>query len=111
MPGQDPDVLLERVQKSADENGLELDVRIKGNPLRVDPDSQFVQEVVKLAGRDKPRTVAYGTDGAMLGALKNLIVFGPGSIAQAHTHDEFIDLDQLEKGTEMYSKLIRHWCC
>ena len=111
MPGQDPDVLLERVQKSADEHGLKLDVRIKGNPLRVDPDSQFVQEVVKLAGRDKPRTVAYGTDGAMLGALKNLIVFGPGSIAQAHTHDEFIDLDQLDKGTEMYSKLIQHWCC
>tara|TARA_B100000530_G_scaffold37579_1_gene21749 strand:+ start:354 stop:497 length:144 start_codon:yes stop_codon:yes gene_type:complete len=47
----------------------------------------------------------------MLGSLKNLIVFGPGSIAQAHTHDEFIDLDQLDKGTEMYSKLIQHWCC
>lgn len=111
MPGQDPDVLLERVQKAADENGLELKVRIKGNPLRVDPDSAFVQEVVQLAGREKARTVSYGTDGAMLGALKKLIVFGPGDIAQAHTHDEFIALDQLEKGTEMYANLIRHWCC
>jgi len=111
MPGQNPDVLLERAQKAADENGLELDIRIKGNPLRVDPNSDFVREVVALAGRDKAVTVSYGTDGAMLGALKKLVVFGPGGIAQAHTHDEWIALEQLEKGTEMYARLIRHWCC
>jgi len=40
-----------------------------------------------------------------------LVVFGPGDIAQAHTHDEWIELEQLEKGTEMYAKLIRNWCC
>jgi len=111
MPGQDPDALLERVRQAADRNGLELDVRIKASPLRVDPDSDFVQEVVKLAGRDRARSVSYGTDGAMLGALKKLIVFGPGDIAQAHTHDEWISLEQLEQGTEQYSRLIQHWCC
>jgi acetylornithine deacetylase len=54
--------------------------------------------------------VAYGTDGAMLRALKSMLVFGPGDIAQAHTHDEWIALDQLEKGTEMYARAIRRWC-
>ena len=44
-------------------------------------------------------------------ALEKLLVFGPGSIAQAHTHDEWIALEQLERGTEMYARLIRHWCC
>jgi len=111
MPGQDPDRLLERVQQAADRNSLELDVRIKASPLRVDPESEFVKEVVKLAGRDRARSVSYGTDGAMLGALKKLIVFGPGDIAQAHTHDEWISLEQLDEGTEQYSRLIRHWCC
>ncbi len=34
------------------------------------------------------------------------IVWGPGSIAQAHTKDEWIDLRQLELGVAAYQKLI-----
>ncbi len=34
----------------------------------------------------------------MLGELRNLIVCGPGDIAQAHTRDEYIELDQLDRG-------------
>jgi acetylornithine deacetylase/succinyl-diaminopimelate desuccinylase-like protein len=30
------------------------------------------------------------------------VVFGPGSIAKAHTRDEFIEIDQLEKAAEVY---------
>ena len=44
-------------------------------------------------------------------AVENLVVFGPGDIAQAHTIDEWIALDQLERGTEQYTRLIRTWCC
>ncbi|MCH2374632.1 MAG: M20/M25/M40 family metallo-hydrolase [Planctomycetes bacterium] len=43
--------------------------------------------------------------------MKKLVVFGPGDIAQAHTHDEWIELEQLDLGTEAYAKLIRRWCC
>jgi acetylornithine deacetylase len=43
--------------------------------------------------------------------MKNLVVFGPGDIAQAHTHDEWISLDQLERGTDMFARAIRRWCC
>ena len=111
MPGQDPEIILDRVRKAADENGLNFRLKSNGSPLRVDPDGEFVKEVLALAGQEKAATVSYGTDGAKLGALKNMVVFGPGSIAQAHTHDEFIELKQLELGTEMYAKLIRHWCC
>ena len=56
-------------------------------------------------------TVAYGTDGAMLTELKKMAVRGPGSIKQAHTWDEWIELEQLERGTALYEKLIRRWCC
>lgn len=111
MPGQDADILLERARQAAEDNGLEFEVPVQGSPIYTQPDSDFVREVVKLAGRESATTVSYGTDGAKLTALKKLVVFGPGSIAQAHTHDEWIALDQLEKGTEMYSRLIRHWCC
>ena len=73
--------------------------------------SDFVKEMLELAGRGTPRTVAYGTDGAMFTEMKKLVVFGPGDIAQAHTHDEWIELEQLDLGTEAYAKLIRRWCC
>lgn len=33
------------------------------------------------------------------------IVFGPGSIQQAHTRDEFIDIEQLEKAAEVYYQM------
>lgn len=35
------------------------------------------------------------------------VVMGPGDIAQAHTKDEFLALDQLEKGVEVYLALTQ----
>ncbi len=111
MPGQNADALVERARKAAADSGIDFDLRSQATPLYVDPQSDFVNEVLQLTGKKTPRTVSYGTDGAMLSAMKKIVIFGPGDIAQAHTHDEWIDLDQLEKGTEIYSHLIRHWCC
>lgn len=111
MPGQDANRLLDRVRQAADRHGLELQVPMQGPPMYVDPNSEFVQEVLALVDRDTPRTVSYGTDGAMFGDLKQKVVFGPGSIRQAHTHDEWIDLKQLELGTAMFTRMIEKWCC
>ncbi len=111
MPGIDTDPLVERVLNKAEECGLEAEVTDYGKPLYVDPHSAFVRECLELTGRQSPRTVAYGTDGALLGALNKLVVIGPGSIRQAHTEDEWITLDQLEQGTEVYQRMIERWCC
>jgi acetylornithine deacetylase len=111
MPGQDGGILLERARKAAEEHGLEFSVPVNGDAVYTDPKSGFVNEVLQIAGRDQPTTVSYGTDGAKLTALEKLVVCGPGSIAQAHTHDEWIALEQLKKGTDLYSRLIKHWCC
>jgi acetylornithine deacetylase len=111
MPGQNPDLLMDRAQAAAARCGLEFREGGRGLPLYVDPHSPFVQSVLKLAEKTTPRTVAYGTDGTMFGELKNLVVFGPGDIAQAHTHDEWIELAELDRGTALYSRLIEHYCC
>ncbi|TWT31953.1 M20 family metallopeptidase [Blastopirellula retiformator] len=52
--------------------------------------------------------VPYGTDGAILsqGAVPT-VVCGPGHIAQAHTHDEWLAIDQLEKSVEVYEAFCR----
>lgn len=111
MPGMDATILLDRAGQVAQACGLDFQVRGHGSPLYVDPKSDFVTEMLDVAGQEKPETVTYGTDGAMFGDLKRKVVFGPGDIAQAHTDDEWITLEQLELGTEMYAKLIRRWCC
>jgi len=33
------------------------------------------------------------------------VVFGPGSIAQAHTADEFIEIEELQFATEIYYRI------
>lgn len=111
MPGQDADALIERARNKAEECGIDFEVVVRGNPLSTDPDSPFVQECLEIAGQSASRTVPYGTDGGKLSDLKNMIVCGPGDIAQAHTHDEWIALDQLEKGTDLYACMISRWCC
>ena len=111
MPGQDPEVLVQRAEQAAEKYGLEFEVPRRGRPLYVDPASDFVKEVLTLADKETPQTVSYGTDGSQFTTMKHLVVFGPGNIAQAHTNDEWIELSQLELGTEMYARLIRHWCC
>lgn len=110
-PGHKPDLLVERARRAAAECGIEFEVPITCGALYVDPQSVFVQEVLSVAGQTRPQTVCYGTDGALFTALKKLLVLGPGDIAQAHTHDEFIALEQLDRGTDLYARLIEHWCC
>ena len=90
---------------------MELEVITQGGPLYVDPGSGFVQELLEFVESDRPQTVAYGTDGCVLQDMEFLAVLGPGDITQAHTNDEWIELEQLQKGTDLYARLIRHWCC
>ncbi|MEM9943451.1 MAG: M20/M25/M40 family metallo-hydrolase [Planctomycetota bacterium] len=111
MPGIDTDLLLNRMSQSAESNGLDLKIRHWGKPLFVDPGSEFVQESLKLAHRPKSKTVSYGTDGGVFTEIQDKIVFGPGSIDQAHTFNEWIALEQLARGTDLYAKMIRRWCC
>jgi acetylornithine deacetylase len=52
----------------------------------------------------------YGTDGSKLAqAGIETVVCGPGDIAQAHTRDEFIEIEQVEKAVLLYRRLLEHW--
>lgn len=111
MPGTDSGALIRRVQQAADKFGLELIVRRYGEPMYIESSSPFIQEVLQVTNNKSARTVSYGTDGGVFTDMKKLVVFGPGDIAQAHTVDEWIELEQLEKGTSIYAQLIENWCC
>ena len=54
--------------------------------------------------------VPFGTDAPHFAATGcPTVVFGPGSIEQAHTADEWLDLDQLRTASEIYYELIANW--
>lgn len=54
--------------------------------------------------------VPFGTDAAYL-SLGNtpVVVFGPGSIAQAHTADEWIEIAQLEQAVEILMTFVERY--
>lgn len=57
--------------------------------------------------------VSFGTDAAAFGpAGVPTVIFGPGSIDQAHTIDEWIEIDQLHKAAEIIYHLAAagDWC-
>lgn len=111
MPGTQTQGLIQRVQRAAERQGLELNLLYFNEPMYVEPTAPLIQEVLQLTGHQEPQTVSYGTDGGVLQEMKQLVVLGPGDVAQAHTVDEWIALEQLESGTALYKKLIQHWCC
>ena len=110
MPGIDGESLFAEVQRLADELGLEF-VPFGGcGPLWTEPDTDAVTEMQRIAGGDR-KTVCYATDGGVFQELQHRVVIGPGSIEQAHTVDEWISLEQLDRGIQVYERAVRRWCC
>ncbi len=110
MPQIDGRQLAQRVQMLASQLGLEFEIKEGCEPLWIAPDDPAIVQMCQVAGCREPVTVCYGTDGGVFGELNKRVIFGPGDIAQAHTADEFITLDQLQQGSERFHKMLRHWC-
>ena len=110
MPGINADALVDEIQAAAERHCLEFEIVFQGNPLFTDPDSNFIAELLELSGKSVSQTVSYGTDGSCFTELTDIAVVGPGDIRQAHTDDEWIEVEQLSQGTALYEKFIRRWC-
>ena len=93
----------------ADKHGLESESTV-GDPFYVDPQSDAIKLALEATGVERPQTVAFGTDSGPFKNMVELVVLGPGNIAQAHTTDEFISIAQLRAAVEVYEKMIREVC-
>ncbi|HJZ93168.1 MAG TPA: M20 family metallopeptidase [Gemmataceae bacterium] len=61
-----------------------------------------------VEGRHAVRAVPFGTDASSVAeAGVPAVVFGPGDIAQAHTKDEWIELDQIDRAAEILYRFCR----
>ncbi len=101
--------LVDEISTTAQEFGLEVSPIHALLPLHTPVDRPLVQVVLNQLGQVEPQAVCYATDGCCLQPLRDLIVLGPGSIEQAHRPDEWIAIDQLQKGVDVYSKLFQHY--
>ncbi len=74
-------------------------------PLYTSPDNPFIRKFIALGSR---LTGANWFCDAAFFALEGVpaIAIGPGSITQAHTADEFIEIAELERGAEFFTNYL-----
>lgn len=110
MPSTNVEALIEKFREASQRHELQFHIRAINPSFRRAPESGFVRECVRVCGSPEPQTVGYGSEAGNLSEVEQLVVLGPGDIAQAHKSDEWISLEQLEQGTRFYHQLILEYC-
>src|ERR1041385_3174925 len=78
------------------------------HPLATPWRTPLVQQFLRIAGQTRAVGVDYFSDAGVLGhGGIPRGVFGPGDIAQAHTPDEWIRTDQLERATRLLVRFLQ----
>jgi acetylornithine deacetylase/succinyl-diaminopimelate desuccinylase-like protein len=119
LPGETEASMLATIEEAFDRArarfpNLDASVEVVhlGFPFECDPEALVVREAVAAIGEvsgTAPEIVGFrGASDARFFAETgaDVVVFGPGDITVAHTADEFIDLDELERGALAYSLLF-----
>jgi acetylornithine deacetylase len=66
------------------------------------------QAVREVRGAAQRALVNYGTDASNLSeAGLEAVVLGPGDIAQAHSAEEWVEVEQVEQAAEIYYRILR----
>lgn len=119
VPGEDADRVLAEVEtvlddlRRADPNlVVEQESPYIVGPLDPTTNEQWVRHVCGVLDRlglpATPVGAKYGTEASALSrAGVSSLVLGPGSAAQAHTNDEWLSLEQLRLGCEVYLAIMK----
>jgi acetylornithine deacetylase len=116
-PGEVRAEMIERIAAACGETRIEHDAPFSdtyGLPDETtDPAAApwvaAVERAARVRGAGQRTAARYGTNaGVYAAAGVPSIVFGPGSIAQAHTADEWIDLGQLTAATDILVDVVSH---
>lgn len=107
-PTKDLNPLLHSIKKSLKQAAPKTTLELISSctPLNTPADHPHIQAIL-------PATLGltqapWFCDAALFSAVGiPSIAFGPGSIKQAHTRDEWIDLDQLEEGKNRFLKMLQ----
>ena len=92
----------------APEAGVVLEKRTDVPPFAPEPDGAAEAFARRLAGDNgPPRVVAFAAEaGQFQEAGFSTVICGPGSIAQAHQPDEYVEVSQMQRGASFMRRLI-----
>jgi acetylornithine deacetylase len=101
------DACLEDMRRTAPEAEIRIMRAQAGIPaFEVDATSEVVGLAYKLAQQNETFAVSYGTEASLFHVAGCAsVVCGPGDIAQAHTANEWIAVDELDKGMAFMRRL------
>jgi acetylornithine deacetylase len=121
LPGDDPEVILAEIEDHAGTvllpqmlsvaPGADISTMVVADVPALDASrsSPAVELVRTLTGSNSSSVVAFGTDAGHFERIGlSTVVFGPGSIDQAHKPDEYIEIAQIEKCLTFMRRLGQH---
>ena len=93
----------------------DVDVTFAQEPSDVAVDAPIVtalERSLRAAGQDvRVEGMTAWTDAALLNAAGiPAICFGPGDIALAHAAEEYVSIDEIERATDILTRLAVQWC-
>jgi acetylornithine deacetylase len=110
MPNARADDAEAMIRERADKHGLEVELVRSIDSFYSDPASDVIKLSLQASGAKEPVSVPYGSEAEAYSKFMEAVVLGPGSINQAHTVGEFVDLEQLERSVQVYGKMIEEVC-
>lgn len=109
MPNDNRQEVVDRILYAVKKHNLEVDWYLH-EPFYVDRNSPLIQAALEATGLPVAETVPFGTEAAVFKDHMQLVILGPGDIAQAHTKGEWVATAQLERAVEVYRSLINRFC-
>jgi len=117
LPGMNTDETIERLRERLQMINQHCGTTLTLNthyppvpPFESDLQGDLVQTLAMHSGQT-PGTVAFGTEGHFLQSLgMQTVVFGPGSIDQAHQPNEFLAREQIAPAENILRQVIARYC-
>ena len=111
-PGEDPEAIFHELAGLARQAAapLEIDVEMSNGRCSAafyqEPTSSLICELATLA-KQEPTTASYGSNALAYDAIADeVVVFGPGSIEQAHKAVEWVEISELDLAAEVYQRWL-----
>jgi acetylornithine deacetylase len=115
LPGEDAASVRAEIEGALSRHGVEhvriARCRVEKDALATDRDHPVVKRCLgRLADEGLPAQTAVAAFGTDAGPLSKegwpAVAFGPGSIAQAHTAREYVEIDQVEAAARWFRRLL-----
>ena len=112
-PGEDPDAVFAHLSELVRQAAAPMTTDIvlandmASSGFYQDPGSPLVQSLATLGGTD-PDVASYGSNALRYDEVATeIVIFGPGSIDQAHKAVEWIDISEIDKAADIYRRWLR----